>query len=164
MAGAPDVAHFLPFLQPLSNTNNLGAALATTLAPAVAATIFITLALLCVNFAARSSGATSVSAARLKGFKATFYVLTFVATVWIVAVGALIFGMEAFDTSTERTRTVANGTTYIAVLLMVIILNMAVIAPGLQMLRPVRLWKMYQAKERAITPRQRFRGKLGFIL
>ncbi|KAJ1310485.1 hypothetical protein OPQ81_007218 [Rhizoctonia solani] len=158
LAGAPDVAHYLPFLTRLSGRDDLGASIATTIAPALAATLFITIALLMVNRAARFSGPASVSAERLRTFSATFYVLTFVATAWIIAAGALIFGIEAFDTGNQRSRTVANGTTYIAVLLMVIILNAAVIAPGLQMLQPIRLWKFHQAKRKAITPRQRFRA------
>ncbi|KAG9092361.1 hypothetical protein FS749_015799, partial [Ceratobasidium sp. UAMH 11750] len=157
LAGAPDVAHFLPFLGPLSNRDNLGVALATTLVPAVAATLFISVALVVVNYAARYTGAISVSAARFRAFKATFYVLVFIATAWIIAVGALIFGLQAFDTSTARTRTVADGATYIAVLLMVMVLNAAVIAPGLLMLQPVRLWKVWRARRNAVTPRQYFR-------
>ena len=157
-AGAPDVVNILPFLKPLASSNNLGAALATTLAPAVAATLFIVIALVVVNRAAKFTGAASVSATRLRSFKATFYVLTFVATVWIIAVGAVIFGLEAIDISRGRTSTIANGSTYIVVLLMVLVLNAAVIAPGLQMLQPIRLWKMHRAQKRAITPRQYFRG------
>ncbi|CAE6431762.1 unnamed protein product [Rhizoctonia solani] len=158
LAGAPDIAHYLPFLARLSGKDNLGASIATTIAPAIAATLFIAIALLAVNRAARLSGPASISAERLRAFKATFYVLTFVATAWIIAAGALIFGIEAFDARSQRPRTVANGTTYIAVLLLVIVLNVAVIAPGLQMLQPIRAWKMYQAKRKAITPRQRFRA------
>ena len=159
LAGAPDVVHLLPFLGRLSDRDDLGAALATTIAPAVTATLFITVALLAVNYAARFTGVVSVSAARLRAFKATFYVLTFVATAWIIAVGAMVFGIEAFNTSRARSKTVADGTTYIAVLLMVIVLNASVIAPGLMMLQPVRLWKVWRAQQRAITPRQMFRGK-----
>ncbi|CAE6471377.1 unnamed protein product [Rhizoctonia solani] len=158
LAGAPDVVHHLPFLSGLSGRNDLGAAIATTIAPALAATLFIILALLMINRATHFSGHASISAKRLRTFKATFYVLTFVATAWIIAAGALIFGIEAFDTKSQRSRTVADGTTYIAVLLMVIILNVAVVAPGLQILQPIRLWRMHQAKRKAITPRQRFRA------
>ncbi|KAG8742653.1 hypothetical protein FRC10_001136 [Ceratobasidium sp. 414] len=158
LAGAPDVAHFLPFLGRLSNRDDLGAALATTFVPAVAATLFISIALVVVNYAARYAGAISVSATRFRAFKATFYVLVFVATAWIIAVGALIFGLHAFDTSTARAGTVADGATYIAVLLMVIVLNAAVIAPGLLMLQPVRLWKVWRARRKAVTPRQHFRA------
>ncbi|CAE7207304.1 unnamed protein product [Rhizoctonia solani] len=158
LAGAPDVAHYLPFLSRLSGRDDLGASIATTIAPALAATLLITLALLVINRAARFSGPASISAERLRTFKATFYMLTFAATTWIIAAGALIFGVEAFNDKSQRSRTVADGTTYIAVLLMVIILNAAVIAPGLQLLQPIRLWKIYRAKRKVITPRQRFRS------
>jgi len=49
LATAPDVAHYLPFLQPLVNGNTLASGLATTLAPAVAATLFIVIALAIIN-------------------------------------------------------------------------------------------------------------------
>ncbi|CAE6437914.1 unnamed protein product [Rhizoctonia solani] len=158
LAGAPDFAHYLPFLTRLSGRDDLGASIATTVAPAITATLFITVGLLVINRASRFSGPASVSAEKLRAFKATFYVLTFVATVWIIAAGALIFGVGAFGADSQRSRTVADGTTYIAVILMVIVLNAAVIAPGLQMLQPIRFWKIYWAKQKAITPRQRFRA------
>ena len=49
VAGAPDVAHYFPFLQGLLTKNPLATGIATVLAPAVAATVFIILALLVVN-------------------------------------------------------------------------------------------------------------------
>jgi len=42
---APDVAHYLPFLQPLLEGNSIAAGIATVLAPAVASCVFIFLAL-----------------------------------------------------------------------------------------------------------------------
>lgn len=44
VALAPDVTHYLRFLQPLMSTNELAAGVATYLAPALAATLFIVLA------------------------------------------------------------------------------------------------------------------------
>jgi len=41
LASAPDFAHYLPFLQPIVNANPVLAGLATVLAPAIAATIFV---------------------------------------------------------------------------------------------------------------------------
>lgn len=49
LATAPDVTHYLSFLQPLANHNDLATGLATTLAPAAAATLFIFIALGIVN-------------------------------------------------------------------------------------------------------------------
>lgn len=49
LASAPDFAHYFSFLQPLANSNSLAAGLATALAPAVAATLFIALALVVVD-------------------------------------------------------------------------------------------------------------------
>lgn len=49
LAPAPDVARYLPFLKPLVTTETIAAGLATVLAPAVAATIFIILGLVAVQ-------------------------------------------------------------------------------------------------------------------
>ena len=50
LASAPDIAHFLPFLQPLLlKVNVIAAGIATVLVPAVAATIFISLGLAIIN-------------------------------------------------------------------------------------------------------------------
>ncbi|KAJ7031058.1 hypothetical protein C8F04DRAFT_1365062 [Mycena alexandri] len=69
---APDVAHYLPFLKPLL-TDTISAGLATVLAPAVAATIFICLAVAIVNFSSHIRGSVSVSGGQLFVFKAMFY-------------------------------------------------------------------------------------------
>lgn len=49
LANAPDFGHYITFLQPLANDGGLVSGLATALAPAVAATLFITIALAVVN-------------------------------------------------------------------------------------------------------------------
>jgi hypothetical protein len=49
LANAPDVAHSLPFLQPLADNGGLASGLATALAPAVAATLFIAVAIAIVD-------------------------------------------------------------------------------------------------------------------
>ena len=49
LANAPDFGHYIQFLQPLAKDGGLTSGLATVLAPAVAATFFITIALAIVN-------------------------------------------------------------------------------------------------------------------
>jgi calcium permeable stress-gated cation channel len=49
VATSPDFAHYLPFLQSLANNNDLPTGLATVLAPSVAATLFILLAVLAIH-------------------------------------------------------------------------------------------------------------------
>lgn len=39
-----------------------------------------------------------------------------------------------------------------------IIVQVAIIIPGLLLLQPVRLWKLVREERQAVTPRQRFRG------
>ena len=49
LAPAPDVARFLPFLQPLLQANTIAAGIVTVFVPAVAATIIISLGLAAIN-------------------------------------------------------------------------------------------------------------------
>jgi hypothetical protein len=154
----PDVVHYLPFLSPVVAYNNIQSGLATALAPAVAASIFVGLAMFGIHRAARHSGAVSVTVVRIKAFKAVFWVIVIVAGMWLVAAGSLLFGAGALDRQSDTTPTVANGSIASALFLLLIIINVAIIVPGLLLLQPVRLWRMYRRKRRAITPRQEFRA------
>jgi len=78
---------------------------------------------------------------------------------WIVSVGAVIFSLNSLDVGTLETQTISDGTVYVAGFLMVLMMNAAIIAPALQLLRPLRLAKTISRERRAITPRQHFRGK-----
>lgn len=156
----PDVVHYLPFLGPVASHNNIQSGLATALAPAVAATIFIGLALFGIHRAARGSGAISITVLRIKAFKATFWVIVIIAGVWIVAASAILFGARAFDTGNGEAPTIANGSVATAVFLLFIVINIAIIVPGLLLLQPVSLWRQYRRKRQAYTPRQLFRGML----
>ena len=49
VATAPDFAHYLPLFQSLANKRDLPTGLATVLAPSVAATLFILLAILALH-------------------------------------------------------------------------------------------------------------------
>lgn len=173
LATAPDFSHFLTFLHPLLNTNPLASGLATVLAPAVAATIFIIIALAAVNcksntyemifnlhFAGSTKiyGSTSISGNQLFIFKITFFVLTALGTIWLIAVGALLFAMQAFSSSHGETKSIATGAIYMSVLVLAVILNVAIIFPALLMLQPFRLLHVLRAEKQAVTPRQRFRG------
>jgi calcium permeable stress-gated cation channel len=92
-------------------------------------------------------------------YKATFIFLTFITAVVIVVVGALLFAMQAFSTGETPSRSVANGSIYMAALLLTIIVQIAIIFPGILLLQPSRLWNVVRAEKQAITPRQRFRGE-----
>jgi len=96
---------------------------------------------------------------RLREFKATFAILAIIGCIWLVAVGGLIFSMDTFSTGINRSQGVSDGTIYTAILLMLIVITVAVASPGLLLLRPIKLWRMMRADRRAITPRQRFRGR-----
>lgn len=94
----------------------------------------------------------------MAAFKATFFILTIVAGAWLIAISAVLFSLDAFDTGDNKTKTVADGSVYIAAFLLVLALNVAVIGPGLLLLQPLRLWRLLRSQKRATTPRQQFRG------
>ncbi|KAJ7620563.1 hypothetical protein DFH06DRAFT_67290 [Mycena polygramma] len=156
---APDVAHYLPFLSPLlSMKDTIASGLATVLAPAVAATLFISLAVAIINFSSHIRGSVSVSGGQLFVFKAMFYVLVGIGAIWLVTVGALIYTLQAFNSGPDRSQTIANGAIYMAILALSLVFTVAIIFPGLLLLQPIRLWHVVRAEKHAVTPRQRFRA------
>jgi hypothetical protein len=99
----------------------------------------------------------SVSIGQLNMFKLTFFVLTTAAVIWIVLAGALVFALPAFKSHGQRPKTVADGTIYLAGFALTLVLNVAIIFPGLMLLQPGRLWYVMRLYKRSVTPRQRFR-------
>lgn len=108
--------------------------------------------------ASRSISAISVSAGQLLVLKTMFYLVTAIAAVWLIAAGALLYAFGALSTDTRRTQTLADGSIYISVLILAIIINVAIAAPALLLLQPFRLRRVLRAQREAVTPRQRFRG------
>ncbi|KAF8807999.1 hypothetical protein BYT27DRAFT_7190091 [Phlegmacium glaucopus] len=155
---APDIAHYLPFLQSLLTANTIAAGVATVLVPAVAATIFISLGLATINWVAKIHGSVSISANQILTFKITFFVLTAVGTLWILAIGAILFAMQAINTNAGVTRTLANGAMYMSTFTLALVLNVAIIIPACLVLQPLQLWAVVRAEKHAITPRQHFRA------
>ncbi|KAJ3750872.1 hypothetical protein DFH05DRAFT_1468929 [Lentinula detonsa] len=155
---APDVAHFLPFLAPLLSDNKLGSGIATIFIPALAVSLFIILSLAFVRWIANIRGSASVSGGQLLVFKTTFFFMTVVVGLLLITIGGLLFAMEEFSAGTTPSKAVANGSIYMTVLAMTMILQIAIIFPGLLLLQPHRLWNVVRAEKNAITPRQRFRS------
>ncbi|THV01445.1 hypothetical protein K435DRAFT_750308 [Dendrothele bispora CBS 962.96] len=158
LATAPDVGHFLPFLQPLLSENALAAGIVTVFIPAFAALLFVSLALIFVRWAAENLGSVSISGGQLLVYKTTFLFLTLVTAILIIVVGALLFSMQAFSTGSTPSRSVASGSIYMAALALTIIIQIAIIFPGVLLLQPLRLWHVLRAEKHAVTPRQRFRA------
>ncbi|KDQ20481.1 hypothetical protein BOTBODRAFT_308811 [Botryobasidium botryosum FD-172 SS1] len=158
LAGAPEYAHHVPILSELAKRNDLVAGVATTLAPALAAALFITIAIGIVHYAAQFRGSVSVSGGRLIEFKANYFIMVFIAGFWLFTLSALLFGVDAFAANLNKASTVAAGSIYIGAFLLALVLSVAIIAPGLLMLQPVRMWRLLRAQKWAITPRQKFRA------
>ncbi|KAG5639564.1 hypothetical protein H0H81_012235 [Sphagnurus paluster] len=158
LATAPNVANYFPFLQPLLTADVLPTGVATVLAPAIAAILFTSLALYVVHWVAHVYGSVSVSGGQLFVFKITFFILTFVSALWLIAIGSLLFAFRAFIENSGKAQSVANGSIYMTILALAIVLNLAIIFPALLMLQPFRLWRVLRDERQAITPRQRFRA------
>ncbi|KAF9444596.1 hypothetical protein P691DRAFT_796399 [Macrolepiota fuliginosa MF-IS2] len=155
---APDVAHYLPFLEPLLTAEPLASGIATVLVPAIAATLFITLAIYIISYVANIHGSISRSGSQLFLFKVTFYVLVVVATILFTGIGGILFSLQAFSAGSGHTHSITNGAVYMTVLFLAIVINAAIIVPGLLLLQPMRLWNVLKAERQAVTPRQRFRA------
>ena len=92
-------------------------------------------------------------------FKAIFYAILCVGSIWLFTLAAILFAFAAFDNNIEETRTVATGAIYAGVFATALILTVAVVAPALLLLQPMRLWRVLREEKHALTPRQRFRGQ-----
>jgi hypothetical protein len=103
-------------------------------------------------------GSASISSCQLIAFKTMFFLLSIIATVGLIVVGALLFAIQFFSPSSQAPAAVADGAIYLSALLLAIIITVAIIAPALLMLQPARLWHVLRAEKHAVTPRQRFRG------
>ncbi|KAI0299794.1 hypothetical protein BC826DRAFT_1090413 [Russula brevipes] len=158
VATSPDYAHYLPFFQSMANDNGFSTGLATVLAPSVAATLFILLAILALHLSARLVGTISVAAGQRIVIKAMFYMIVFIAVIGLVAAGALLYAFDALSRGTRVSKTVADGSVNIAILLLAIVINIAITSPALLMLQPLRLRRILHAERVAKTPRQRFRA------
>lgn len=108
-------------------------------------------------------GSASISGNQLLVFKITFFVLTAVGTLWLVAIGAILFSLHALNTNTAVTKSISDGAVYMSILALAVVLNVAIIYPAILLLQPLRLWRVLRAERQAVTPRQRFRGMNSFI-
>ncbi|KJA28630.1 hypothetical protein HYPSUDRAFT_34085 [Hypholoma sublateritium FD-334 SS-4] len=158
LAPSPNFAHYIPFLKPLLTGETVAAGIATILAPAIAATIFVILGIITIHWVTTIHGSVSVSGNQLLIFKITFFILTGVGALWLVAIGAILFSMQGISTNTEPTISVSNGAVYMSVLALALIINVAIIMPATLLLQPMRLWRVIRAEKAAVTPRQRFRA------
>ncbi|KAF9229033.1 hypothetical protein BS17DRAFT_688271 [Gyrodon lividus] len=155
---APDISHYLPFFQSLSLHDGVASGISTTLAPAVAVAVFVTIAVSIISWTTRWTRSASVSAVQFLTLKIICTILTFAVAIWIIAVGALVFAMEAFSDGVELTKTIATGSVYTGAFALLIVVIVAVIVPGLLLLQPFRLWAVLRSEKYAFTPRERFRA------
>ena len=88
-----------------------------------------------------------------------FYVVVCVAVIGLVAAGALLYAFDALSRGIRVSKTVADGSIYITILVLAILINIAIASPALLMLQPFRLRQVLRAEWTAKTPRQRFRGR-----
>ncbi|KAG2120632.1 uncharacterized protein F5147DRAFT_662683 [Suillus discolor] len=158
LSAASSVEHYLPFFRPLSDHGNLVSGLATSLAPAIGVALFTVIALRIIKRAAGWSGVVSVSGVRMLAVKLVFYTITVVVAAVTITAGALLFALEAFSHGVDIAKTVATGCVYMSVFAFVLIINVAVLFPGLMLLQPLRLWSVLHSEQDAVTPRQRFRA------
>ncbi|KZT02505.1 uncharacterized protein LAESUDRAFT_661940 [Laetiporus sulphureus 93-53] len=158
LSTAPDFAHYFPFLMRLDEGNELGAGVATCLAAALAAVLFIWVVLAILHYFGPLYRTASLSHLQLVMFKTTFWVLILVGGASFFTAGALLSAMHSFSTSIGVTASVADGIVYMSAFALILLLTVAVSFPGLLLLQPLRLWRVFWAEKAAITSRQRFRA------
>ncbi|EED80495.1 predicted protein, partial [Postia placenta Mad-698-R] len=158
LSTAPDFAHYYPFLMRLDEGNDLGAGIATCLAAALLAILFISFAMKSVHYSGYLIHSVSLSGSHMFTFKAMFYLMTLVGGVSLFTAGAVLFAMHSFSINVGDTASIADGIIYMSVFALLLLLCVAVVFPGLLLLQPIRLWHVLRAEKEAITSRQRFRA------
>jgi hypothetical protein len=108
-------------------------------------------------------GTISVAAGQRIVIKVMFYMIVCVAVIGLITAGAILYAFGALSEGTRRSKTVADGSIYIAILLLAIVINVAITSPALLMLQPLRLRRVLNAEKAAKTPRQRFRGMISIL-
>jgi calcium permeable stress-gated cation channel len=103
-------------------------------------------------------GTISISAGQRIVMKAMFYMVVSVSVIGLVVAGALLYAFGALSQGVRRSETIADGSIYIAILLLAIVVNLAITSPALLVLQPLQLRRVLNAEKAAKTPRQRFRG------
>ena len=111
-----------------------------------------------LTVSARLVGTISISAGQRIIIKAMFYLVVGVAVIGLVVAGALLYAFGALSFGTRVSKTVADGSIYIAILVLAILINIAIASPALLLLQPLHLRHVLRAEKTARTPRQRFRG------
>jgi len=86
-----------------------------------------------------------------------FFLLSIIATLGLILVGALLFAIQFFSPSSRAPAAVADGAILLSALLLAIVMTVAIITPALLMIQPIRVWNVLRAEKHAVTPRQRFR-------
>ncbi|KAH9178520.1 hypothetical protein EDB89DRAFT_1926998 [Lactarius sanguifluus] len=132
VATSPDYAHYLPLFRSMANRNDFLTGL--------------------ITFRLGLVGTISVSAGQRVIIKAMFYVIVCVAVIGLVAAGALLYAFGALSRGTRVSKTVADGSIYIAILALAIIINVAIASPALLMLQPLHLRRVLRAEKTARTP------------
>lgn len=79
-----------------------------------------------------------MSGGQLLLFKTTFFFITVVVGLLLITIGSLLFALETFSTGATPSKVVADGSIYMAVLAITIIMQVAIIFPGLLLLQPSR--------------------------
>lgn len=80
-------------------------------------------------------------------------------TIWLVAIGGLLYSLQAFSANETEAISVADGSVSSSVLMLAIVTSFVVISPGLLLLQPKHALQTTHAQRYAVTPRQRFRGQ-----
>lgn len=69
-----------------------------------------------------------------------------------------LFATQALVEGTSKSQAAADGSIFASAFLFIFLINAALIGPGLQLLQPVRAYKMLRALRKGATPREKWRA------
>ncbi|BEI96214.1 hypothetical protein CcaverHIS631_0111630 [Cutaneotrichosporon cavernicola] len=156
VASAPGFAHYLRFLEKLARSDSFGTGVVESLVPAVAIILILFTGIAIVQHLATQTRAASYSDLRLLSVKGVTYLLLVVGTVWVIALGAILYGMDAYAENTHKASSVGDGIMFIAWQGVVLVIILSIILPGIAIIQPRRLINWVVKRRNVVTPRQLF--------
>ncbi|CAK9784277.1 hypothetical protein CC85DRAFT_327652 [Cutaneotrichosporon oleaginosum] len=159
VSSAPGFAHHVQPLKPLARSDGFDSGVAESLVPAIAIIVLVCTGIELVQYFVRQTRPASNSELRFRALKGVTYLLLIIGTIWVITLGAILYGIDAYTENVGKAAAVADGVMFITWLSLVLVINLCIL-PGAAALQPQRLLRWVVQRRRAVTPRQRFQHNL----
>ncbi|WVQ76699.1 hypothetical protein IAR50_006373 [Cryptococcus sp. DSM 104548] len=154
---APGFSYYLGLLKPLARSDGFESGFVEGLVPAIVLSLVMGASIWFVEKLSERVHTVTRTKQKLLAYKATFWLLLWVMLVWVILTIALEYASQNLIQGVQKARGVGDGTIWSSWFIFVLLLNLAIIAPGLYLLQGKRLSNYLARRGKAVTPRQLFR-------